>query len=143
MGYAYRVTWGGSSIFTSRAANSGVPAVKLQLTRDRWYAFVGMKTGLLLNDLILEQETQYGFLAGAGVDVAMVAGGAGREVAVGGLAVEDVAVEGVVVAGVVVEGVVVAGVVGVVLGAVVGTAVASSAGHPNRDAKAVARSPPA
>lgn len=69
LGYAYRVTWGGSSIFTSRAANSGVPAVKLQLTRDRWYAFVGMKTGLLLNDLILEQETQYGFLAGAGVDV--------------------------------------------------------------------------
>lgn len=69
LGYAYRVTWGGSSIFTSRAVASGVPAVKLQVTRDRWYAFVGMKTALLLNDLILEKETQYGVLAGAGVDV--------------------------------------------------------------------------
>jgi hypothetical protein len=69
LGYAYRVTWGGSSVFTANGAAGGVPAVKLQLTRKRWYAFVGMKTAQLLNDLILEKETQYGALAGAGVDI--------------------------------------------------------------------------
>jgi hypothetical protein len=69
LGYAYRVTWGGTSAFTSRAASNSAPGVKLQVTRDRWYAFVGAKTALILNDLIHEQETNYGFLAGAGVDI--------------------------------------------------------------------------
>jgi len=69
LGFAYRITWGGSDIFTSRAQTDGVPGLKLQLTRDRWYAFVGLKTALLLNDLILEKETVYGILAGAGVDL--------------------------------------------------------------------------
>ena len=69
LGYAYRISWGGSSIFTSRAQGDGVPGAKLQVTRDRWYAFVGAKTGLLLNDLLLEKETVYGLLAGAGFDV--------------------------------------------------------------------------
>ncbi len=69
LGYAYRLTWGGSSVFTNRAAANGVPGVKLQLTRDRWYAFAGAKTALVLNDLILEQETLYGALGGVGVDV--------------------------------------------------------------------------
>jgi hypothetical protein len=69
LGYAYRISWGGSSIFTNRATAAGVPGVKLQLTRDKWYAFLGGKTALVLNDLILEQETLYGALAGAGVDV--------------------------------------------------------------------------
>ncbi len=46
-----------------------MPGAKLQVTRDRWYAFVGMKTALLLNDLILEKERMYGFMAGAGVDL--------------------------------------------------------------------------
>ena len=41
----------------------------LQLTRDRWYAYAGAKTALVLNDLIKEQETLYGFMAGAGWDV--------------------------------------------------------------------------
>jgi hypothetical protein len=69
LGYAYRISWGGSGIFTNRATAAGVPGVKLQLTRDRWYAFVGGKTALVLNDLILEQETLYGVMGGAGVDV--------------------------------------------------------------------------
>ena len=43
--------------------------MKLQVTRDRWYAFLGGKTALVLNDLILEKETLYGLMAGAGVDV--------------------------------------------------------------------------
>ncbi|MDY7225214.1 hypothetical protein [Hyalangium rubrum] len=69
LGYAYRISWGGSGIFTTRAAAEGVPGAKLQITRDRWYAYVGGKTALALNDLILEKETLYGAMAGAGVDL--------------------------------------------------------------------------
>lgn len=69
LGYAYRITWGGSSIFTTKATAAGVPGAKLQITKDNWYAYVGGKTALLLNELILEQETNYGLLAGAGIDV--------------------------------------------------------------------------
>ncbi|MBU8898242.1 hypothetical protein KRR26_21770 [Corallococcus sp. M34] len=69
LGYAYRISWGGSGIFTNRSANSGAPGAKLQITRDRWYAYVGGKTSLVLNDLILEQETLYGVMAGAGWDI--------------------------------------------------------------------------
>ncbi|MFB1479541.1 hypothetical protein [Corallococcus sp. RDP092CA] len=69
LGYAYRISWGGSSIFTNRATAAGVPGAKLQLTRDRWYAYLGGKTALVLNDLILEQETLYGVMAGAGWDI--------------------------------------------------------------------------
>ena len=69
LGFAYRISWGGSSIFTSRAQNDGVPGARLQVTRDRFYAFVGMKTGQLLNDFILEKERVYGVMAGGGVDL--------------------------------------------------------------------------
>ena len=69
LGYAYRISWGGSGVFTTRAAAAGVPGAKLQLTRDRWYAYAGAKTALVFNDLIKEQESLYGFLAGAGWDV--------------------------------------------------------------------------
>jgi hypothetical protein len=71
------MSWGGDSAFTfnqgsgtsSTGRPSAVPGAKLQITRDRWYAFVGAKTGLLLNNLLNVQERQYGFLAGAGVDL--------------------------------------------------------------------------
>lgn len=77
LGYAWKVTWGGDSAFTynqgpglsSTGRAAAVPGMKLQVTRDRWYAFVGMKTGLLLNNLLNVQERQYGFLGGAGVDL--------------------------------------------------------------------------
>lgn len=69
LGYAYRISWGGNSAFTTRAFADGVPGMKLQLTKDRWYAFLGMKSALVLNDLILEKERLYGFLGGAGVDL--------------------------------------------------------------------------
>lgn len=68
LGYAYRISWGGSDVFTTRATAAGVPGAKLQLTRDKWYAYVGGKTALVLNDLIKEQETLYGVLGGAGWD---------------------------------------------------------------------------
>jgi hypothetical protein len=77
LGYAWKVSWGGDTAFTynqgagtsSTGRPAAVPGVKLQVTRDRWYAFVGVKTGLLLNNLLNVQERQYGFLGGAGVDI--------------------------------------------------------------------------
>ncbi len=69
LGYAYKISWGGNSIFTYRAANDGIPAARLQVTRERWYAFTGMKTALLYNDLVREKERLYGYMAGAGVDL--------------------------------------------------------------------------
>lgn len=69
LGYLWRTTWGGSSAFTNRAYQHGVPGAKIQLTRDRWYVYGGMKTAILFNDIILEEQTYYGALGGAGVDV--------------------------------------------------------------------------
>jgi hypothetical protein len=69
LGFAYRISWGGSSVFTNRALNDGVPGARLQITRDRWYAFAGLKTGLLLNDRTLEKERVYGGMAGGGFDI--------------------------------------------------------------------------
>jgi len=77
LGYAWKLTWGGDSAFTynqgtgtsSTGRPAAVPGMKLQITRDRWYAFVGAKTGLLLNNLLNVQERQYGVLFGGGVDL--------------------------------------------------------------------------
>jgi hypothetical protein len=77
LGYAWKVSWGGDSAFTynqggglsSTGRPVAVPGAKLQVTRERWYAFVGAKTGLLLNGLLNVQERQYGVLFGAGVDL--------------------------------------------------------------------------
>ncbi|MBK7860503.1 MAG: hypothetical protein IPJ65_18220 [Archangiaceae bacterium] len=69
LGYAYKISWGGSDIFTPNAQNDGVPGARIQITRDTWYAFAGMKTGLLLNDVINEKERVYGGMAGFGIDV--------------------------------------------------------------------------
>jgi hypothetical protein len=69
IGYTYRLSWGGSGAFTSRAAAEGVPGVRLQVTRGTWYAFAGAKTALILNDRIKEKETNYGLLYGGGLDI--------------------------------------------------------------------------
>lgn len=77
LGYAWKLTWGGDSAFTynqgtgtsSTGRPAAVPGAKLQITRDRWYAFVGAKTGLLLNNLLNVQERQAGLLFGGGVDL--------------------------------------------------------------------------
>ncbi|HZI14110.1 MAG TPA: hypothetical protein VE153_27330, partial [Myxococcus sp.] len=69
LGYAYRISWGGSGVFTTRSQNNGVPGAKLQVTRDNWYAYAGAKTALVQNELILEEETLYGAMAGAGWDI--------------------------------------------------------------------------
>lgn len=80
LGYAYRISWGGSSAFGFKATARGVPGVKLQLTKDRWYAFAGAKSALVFNDVIKEEDTAYGLMGGAGYDVTSflrVEGGAG------------------------------------------------------------------
>ncbi|PZR17480.1 MAG: hypothetical protein DI536_03955 [Archangium gephyra] len=77
LGYAWKLSWGGDSAFTynqgsgvsSTGRPAAVPGMKLQITRDRWYAFAGMKTGLILNNLLNVQERQYGVLFGGGVDL--------------------------------------------------------------------------
>ena len=69
LGYLYRITWGGSGVFTNRAFAQGVPGAKVQITRDRWYAYAGVKTAILFNDLLLEEQTYYGAIAGVGMDV--------------------------------------------------------------------------
>ncbi len=69
LGYLYRLSWGGNSIYGNRAYKNGIPGAKLQINKDRWYAFVGGKTAVLQNDVILEEDTHYGALAGAGWDV--------------------------------------------------------------------------
>ncbi|MBX5481776.1 MAG: hypothetical protein IRZ16_08030 [Myxococcaceae bacterium] len=69
LGYAYRISWGGSSGFGFKNTERGVPGVKLQVTRDRWYAFAGAKSALILNEINHEEDAAYGLLAGAGVDV--------------------------------------------------------------------------
>ncbi len=77
LGYAWKVSWGGDSAFTFNQGPglsptgrpAAVPGAKFQITRERWYAFVGAKTGLLLNRLNANQERQYGVLFGGGFDL--------------------------------------------------------------------------
>lgn len=70
LGFAYKVSWGGSPIF---AKKGNVPGLRLQFTAGPVYAFLGLKTTLQAypappNNNI-EEETYYGTLAGAGIDV--------------------------------------------------------------------------
>jgi hypothetical protein len=69
LGYAFKISWGGSSVFTRLAEANGVPGAKLQFTHDRFYLWVGMKTALLPNPINRELERVYGGLGGAGVDI--------------------------------------------------------------------------
>lgn len=72
LGYAYKISWGGSRTFPG--AGSSVPGAKLQFTKafnadQIAYAFVGAKSTVILNDKIHEQEANYGVLAGLGGDL--------------------------------------------------------------------------
>lgn len=71
LGYAYKISWGGSNIFPNQGAS--VPGAKLQLNKNLgavpFYAFAGVKTTVIYNEQIHEQETNYGLLFGAGADV--------------------------------------------------------------------------
>ncbi len=77
LGFAWRTSWGGDSAFTyqqgpglsSTGRPAAVPGGKLQVTRDRWYAFFGAKTGLMLNNMSNVQERLYGLLGGFGFEL--------------------------------------------------------------------------
>ncbi len=71
LGYSYKISWGGSEIFP---LNYGlVPAAKLQLNWDYMYGFVGAKTTQIRENIgdteQTEMVTNYGLLAGFGVDI--------------------------------------------------------------------------
>jgi len=71
LGYSYRISWGGNSIFPERA--TVVPAAKLQLNLPWGYAFLGAKTTQIPQPigetLQFELVTNHGLLAGMGVDI--------------------------------------------------------------------------
>jgi hypothetical protein len=83
LGYSYRISWGGSPIFFKFNPDLPVgaapfvtntnpaPGAKLQISDERWYAYVGFKTSMLLNrnPQVNEQVAVYGALAGAGFDI--------------------------------------------------------------------------
>jgi len=83
LGYSYRISWGGSPIFFKFNPDLPVgaapfvtntnpaPGAKLQLSDERYYAYVGFKTSLLLdrNPDVNQQVAVYGLLLGAGYDV--------------------------------------------------------------------------
>lgn len=85
LGYLYDLSWGGSaaninqSIFPRLQGSS--PGAKIQFDHDKFYAFGGFKTATIIQpeqvlnpggesevETVRVGETNYGFLAGAGVD---------------------------------------------------------------------------
>lgn len=72
LGYSYDLTWGGKRTFVGNLDE--VPGLKLEynLIRGDWLkgnAFAGAKSARLLDESINEQQTYFGFLGGAGVDL--------------------------------------------------------------------------
>ncbi len=67
LGYSYRLSWGGTPVFP-RSRNAA-PGAKLQLDKGPVYAFFGLKTSPILNEATSEEETNYGWMGGAGWDV--------------------------------------------------------------------------
>ncbi len=71
LGYSYKISWGGSSVFP---LNYGmVPAAKLQLNLPWAYGFLGAKTTQVLENVgdteQMELVSNYGTLAGFGADL--------------------------------------------------------------------------
>jgi hypothetical protein len=83
LGYSYRISWGGSPIFFKFNPDLPVgaapfvtntnpaPGAKLQLSSERYYAYFGFKTSMLLdrNPNVNEQVAVYALLFGAGGDI--------------------------------------------------------------------------
>jgi hypothetical protein len=74
LGYSYKISWGGSAIFPLRKGDSNiVPAAKLQLNLPWGYGFLGFKSTRISENIAeteqTEQVTNYGVLAGLGVDI--------------------------------------------------------------------------
>jgi hypothetical protein len=78
LGFSYRISWGGSPEFfkpnpdipgSSGKNPEAVPGAKLQYDNDRMYAYVGMKSTLLLDPTINEKRGVLAYLAGFGIDI--------------------------------------------------------------------------
>ncbi len=78
LGFSYRISWGGSPEFfkpnpdipgSSGKNPEAVPGAKLQYDNDRMYAYVGMKSTLLLDPTINEKRGVVAYLAGLGIDI--------------------------------------------------------------------------
>jgi hypothetical protein len=67
LGYSYRLSWGGNDEY--RREKEPVPGVKVQYDGDRFYAFVGAKTAVLVDKALDEERAAQAVLAGAGVDL--------------------------------------------------------------------------
>ena len=66
LGYSYRLSWGGTPEYAR--SKSSTPGIKLQYDNNRMYAFVGAKTGTLVDPTTNELRGHLAGLAGAGVD---------------------------------------------------------------------------
>lgn len=67
LGYSYRLSWGGTPEY--RRSKSSTPGVKLQYDTDKFYAFIGAKTGTLVDPTTQELKGHVAGLAGAGIDI--------------------------------------------------------------------------
>jgi hypothetical protein len=68
LGYSYRLSWGGSPEY--RRSRSSTPGVKLQYDTKGFYAFVGAKSGTLVDPNDGELKGHIAALAGVGIDPA-------------------------------------------------------------------------
>jgi hypothetical protein len=67
LGYSYRLSWGGNPEY--KRARSSTPGVKLQYDGNGVYAFVGAKSGVIVDPNDGEQKAALAGLAGGGVDL--------------------------------------------------------------------------
>lgn len=66
LGYSYRLSWGGNPEY--KRARSSTPGMKIQYDFEKGYAFVGAKSGTIVDPKDGEQKTALAGLAGAGYD---------------------------------------------------------------------------
>lgn len=67
LGYSYRLSWGGNPEYAR--SRSSTPGFKVQYDTNGMYAFVGAKSGIIVDPNDGEQKASLAGLAGAGVDV--------------------------------------------------------------------------
>ncbi|MFN0246609.1 MAG: hypothetical protein ACKV2T_06850 [Kofleriaceae bacterium] len=67
LGYSYRLSWGGNPEY--KRARSSTPGMKLQYDGEGVYAFVGAKSGIIVDPNDGEQKAALAGLAGGGVDL--------------------------------------------------------------------------
>ncbi|MBA3542524.1 MAG: hypothetical protein H0T79_23110 [Deltaproteobacteria bacterium] len=67
LGYSYRLSYGGNPEYGR--TKSATPGVKVQYDTDKFYAFAGAKSAIVLDRRTAEQKAALAFLAGAGVDL--------------------------------------------------------------------------